>query len=227
MRKHPAFDKEMMLMEYATGTLDEALSLIAASYITLSPDARRYVHSCETIAGCMINNCCEPVSMTETSLNNVLEKLDHYLGEECAAAIPAENEQSGDQHRALPSPVQRYINCLCAKKDMEWKTIHPGIRICNIPLQNSRLKTRIMQMDPGIKTPAHAHRGQEYMLVLEGGFRDENGVYDRGDLLIVNNGSIHQPVADPVEGCLCLVTTEGPLKPAGWFARTINIIWRF
>ncbi len=226
MTQNNRLDHEIMLMEYAAGTLDEGLSLVAASYVTLSPQARHYVEHCETIAGTLIDRCCAPVEMGRSSLNNVLERLDTLQ----ESPKPATLNMTGDDSiaaRACPLPLQNHIATLCAEKGLEWKTIHPGVRICNIPLHNSCCKARIMEISPGVKTPAHKHMGQECTLILAGGMRDEYGRYDKGDLLILGGNTIHQPHADHIEGCLCLVTTEGPLKPVNWATRLTQIIWRF
>ncbi|MCB9987887.1 MAG: cupin domain-containing protein [Rhodospirillales bacterium] len=218
-------DCEVMLMEYAAGTLDEAQSLVAASYITLSPLARRYVESCERLGGAIIEGCCPPVSMNAASLTAVLDKL-----EECPAgdnSCRQEALRTFAESLCLPTPLHTYLTKACSHKGLRWRNLAPGIKICAIPLRNPTRRAHLMQLAPGTITPAHSHRGRECMLVLEGGFSDENGHYERGDLLLMDDGSDHHPIADPLKGCLCLVTTDAPVRPHSLTRRFFQIFLRY
>ena len=53
----------------------------------------------------------------------------------------------------------------------------------------------LIRMDPGHGYPAHRHLGVEEVLVLSGGYRDEQGVYEAGTYVRYEPGSQHTPVA--------------------------------
>ena len=65
---------------------------------------------------------------------------------------------------------------------------------------------------PGAETGTHRHSGQEYTLVLKGGFSDVTGSYGPGDLQMMEGDQRHNPVADPGEDCINLAVTTGRLE---------------
>lgn len=63
--------------------------------------------------------------------------------------------------------------------------------------------TMLTRFDPGGFFPLHGHPGGEEILVLEGNFADETGVYPPGSYMLNPEGFIHHPYSD--EGCLTFV----------------------
>lgn len=224
------WDIDILLTEYSTGTLDDALSLVAAAYITLSPDARRHVAAVERLGGAMVDRCCEPVAMAPRSLENVLDKL-----EECRAA--KQSAAYNTSHApvplldSLPHAVKACLVHRCAKirpgERIPWNRRASGLKICDLPTASIQYTPRLVRMAPGTRIPAHTHRGLECMLVLEGGFSDERGHYEVGDLILLPAGTTHHPVAHETEGCLCLAATEAPVRPVDLLPRLMNMLLRF
>lgn len=74
--------------------------------------------------------------------------------------------------------------------------------------------TSVVRYDPGSSFPSHAHPGGEEILVLDGVFTDEHGVYPKGTYILNPDGSRHAP-ASP-EGCTLFVKLRqyaGPDRP--------------
>ncbi len=63
--------------------------------------------------------------------------------------------------------------------------------------------TMLTRFDPGGFFPLHGHPGGEEILVLQGNFADETGVYPPGSYMLNPEGFIHRPYSD--EGCLTFV----------------------
>jgi anti-sigma factor ChrR (cupin superfamily) len=63
--------------------------------------------------------------------------------------------------------------------------------------------TSLVRFAPGARFPFHAHPEGEEILVLEGEFADENGIYPAGTYLFNPDSSAHAPFSR--EGCLLLV----------------------
>ena len=59
----------------------------------------------------------------------------------------------------------------------------------------------LIRMDPGCGYPSHRHVGVEEVLILAGGYRDEEGVHSEGDYVRYPAGSAHAPIAlgDPTQ----------------------------
>jgi len=74
--------------------------------------------------------------------------------------------------------------------------------------------TALVRWDPGTRFGAHRHWGGEEILVLEGVFEDEYGVYPQGSWLRSPHGSHHQPFSN--EGCVIWVKVGHlPVEPEG------------
>ncbi len=209
---------EILLMEYAAGALDEACSLLVASYVTLCPEARRYTRQCEDFGGALMAHDCDPVAMHESSLQDVLGRLDH----ECEERRPNENCRFCEE-QPLPLPIANHINR--GSKGAKWHKISPGMQFYALSMEEGCYTTKLIRMRSGAKTPRHQHPGLELTLVLEGGYSDEFGHYRAGDLVIIDENVTHGPVANE-EGCVYLVVTEAPVRFTGSFGTLLNIFMR-
>jgi putative transcriptional regulator len=67
-----------------------------------------------------------------------------------------------------------------------------------------------VKMGPSVKWPAHRHLGREYMLVLEGGFKQHDGVeVHPGDLHVMEEGSAHGFTIFEGETCISAAVIYG------------------
>lgn len=87
-------------------------------------------------------------------------------------------------------------------------TRRPGLSLFTLyqePSSNDAVV--LIRMEPGTGYPRHRHVGEERVLVLHGGYRDESGTYPPGTWVVNPAGSIHTPVAlDGAEPCVLLAT---------------------
>lgn len=67
-----------------------------------------------------------------------------------------------------------------------------------------------VKMGPSVKWPPHKHLGREYMLVLDGGFTQHDGVdVHPGDLHVMEEGSSHGFTIFPGETCISAAVVFG------------------
>jgi anti-sigma factor ChrR (cupin superfamily) len=94
-----------------------------------------------------------------------------------------------------------------------WQEIGPGIRIHTLKEEPERgVRKCLVWAEPGAKNPSHRHGGDECILVLKGGLRDERGDYHAGELCRSREGSVHCEEVLPGEDCVCYVVYYGPLE---------------
>lgn len=75
-------------------------------------------------------------------------------------------------------------------------TRYPGVSIHFYAANRTTGRTLVLiQMEPGYGYPRHAHRGEEQLLVVQGGYRDESGEHRAGEFARYANGTEHAPVA--------------------------------
>lgn len=92
------------------------------------------------------------------------------------------------------------------------ETRYPGVSIHFYHSDRASGHAAVMiRMEPGCSYPRHRHRGPEELLILQGGFRDEQGSYRAGEFCRFEDGSVHHPVAlDGEEACVFFaIASEG------------------
>ncbi|MGB4057433.1 MAG: ChrR family anti-sigma-E factor [Alphaproteobacteria bacterium] len=212
---------EALLLSYAAGLLDQAQSLIVASHIALSPQAREKVETCEAIGGALMERNCEPVSMRSESLTNVLRHLDN----------PQERSEQIDEQiieivfpEGLSIPLCLKRTVACHVRQTHWRRLRPGIEGLELTLECRQSRTRFLKAERGVKTPCPPQRGMELTLVLDGALMDETGMYKRGDLVIVDETIHHQPISCERQGGFYMVVSS---TPTGGLHRLLNSLFRF
>ena len=70
-----------------------------------------------------------------------------------------------------------------------------------------------------MSVPRHTHTEPELSLVLSGGFRDESGVFERGDLTWFDASVSHSLRVLPDEPCVCLFVNGARLVPLTLYGR--------
>ena len=203
------------LMSCSAGSMPEAFAAIMSSHMALCPECRKDLALMEDIGVALF------------------DKIDAtpVLGDAPVMALRASEADRGDtddgQTRAavttggVPRPLVDVIG-----GDLEaitWKHIGPGVWQHVIPLSDApRGELRLIKVAPGRALPEHGHTCSELTLVLKGAYRDETGHYRPGDVADISGDISHQPIADPAEGCVCLIATEGRLKFKSIMARIMQ-----
>ena len=116
----------------------------------------------------------------------------------------------------FPAPLQAMVG---GDEDaVRWRSVGRGVKQCVLHSDEGGT-ARLLLIPAGKAMPEHSHHGTEMTLVLKGAFRDEDGVFARGDLEVADTETNHQPIAEPGEDCICLVATNAKLKFQGLLPR--------
>ena len=208
-RHHP---EDLMLMEYAAGTLGEATALVVATHLALCPACRQAVRLWEAIGGSLVGEL-EPAFISGAVWSRLAARLDE--------AEPGEGEEGQQRapvdHRPwLPRPLRDHIGG--GPDTIAWRWHGRSVATCPVLASACGQTVRLLRIRAGAAVPAHGHRGEEGTLVLRGAFSDEYGYYGTGDVVFADAGVTHRPEAGREEDCICLVVTDAPLRfkgPAG------------
>jgi putative transcriptional regulator len=194
---HP--DDELLLA-YASGTADEAVSLIVATHITYCAICRAQAAKLEAIGGTLLQDL-QPAPLAAGALDSVLARLDQIT--------PYERPRRAASRDGTPDVLRPYIGGDLSQ--VRWR--HMGPRLSYAPLfRRGGVSARLLRGVPGADSGTHTHSGLEYTVVLKGGFTDVTGNYGPGDLQVMDDGMSHNVVADPGEDCINLAVTTGRLK---------------
>lgn len=194
-----------LLMGYATGALPQAFDLVLATHVSLCDDARARLEAFEAIGGAVLEEM-ESAEIAEDSLDRTLGMIDD---------MPTV-ERTAPSSGTFPAPLQAIVGG--DEAAVRWRSLGGGVK--QSVLQSDKNGTaRLLLIPAGRAMPPHSHRGTEMTLVLKGAFRDEDGVFARGDLEVADAAVNHQPIAEPGEDCICLVATDARLRFNGLLPR--------
>ncbi len=195
-----------LLMEYASGCLDEAHALVVAAHMALSPAARRIIAQYEAIGGAMLDDCCPPVAMKPDALKCVMAKLETAT----APASPCKGKPKltmGNYHE-VPGCLEHYM------EQTVWKQTPQGFQTLHIRTTCARSTAEMVRVHPGTTIEPHAHSRAELTLILQGGARDEQRNYGRGDLIVIGRDGITRLRADDSDGAVFFIVrpSASPLQ---------------
>jgi len=205
---HPS---EELLLDYATGALDEGWSIALATHLALCPDCRQKVAEMEAI-GAAFMEAAAPTPVTRT----LHAALSTFSDGDVEAGLSI-SENVGSTSFIFPEPLRSYIGGDLDR--VPWQRLGLGVYQCVIPTGDKQSVSRLLRIPTGKPVPTHSHGGLELTLVLCGAFSDETGRYGRGDFQEADETLKHQPHALSGEDCVCLAVTDAPLRFSSLAAR--------
>ena len=207
---------ESLLATYASGHLGHGMSVLMASFLTLSPVARRQMETFETLNGIMLDDA-ETVEMSEHALTSLMMRLDAPDPDEANYAANGNAESAVGTNSDLPAPLRAVLDRPI--EDQRWRFAYPGVRQLSLGIGDDGERVKLLKIKPGKAAPRHTHKGIEATLVLRGAFRDGNRLYERGQLALADQHIQHRPRAEGDEDCICLAVNDGALRFTDSFGR--------
>jgi putative transcriptional regulator len=205
---HPS---DELLIRFAAGQLADATGLILACHLDGCTQCRTRVANFEALAGDMLSqqNCTLPTP-DHAALLRLLKHLDS--SKQASATAKAMDDSARAHIECLPRPLRRFIPA--ALDDLPWSGLSRHIREYPVRI-DGRVSATLYHIDSGHPLPEHRHLGNEYTLVLEGGFSDHLGVYHQNDFVHATPDIRHRPRAINSGNCLCLAVTDAPVRLTG------------
>lgn len=197
---------------YAAGCIDPAFALMLETQSLMRADVRASVALSEMISGNFLETA-PPARMSEGALDRALAAID-------ALDAPQERQRAAGQAAgdalneilSLPEPVRGAAIDAAGKQG--WQMMGLGLKRLKLDV-GSKMEVELYRIAAGSKIPRHSHGGNEYTMVLSGGFSDERGNYGPGDVCVNGPADTHQPIADDDEVCYALAVRDGGLRFTG------------
>ena len=197
---------------YAAGCIDPAFALMLETQSLMRADVRASVALSEMIAGNFLETA-PAARMSEGALDRTLAAIDAL--EAPQAMQRAAGQAAGDalnEILSLPEPVRGAAIDAAGKQG--WQMMGLGLKRLKLDV-GSAMEVELYRIAAGSKIARHSHGGNEYTMVLCGGFSDERGNYGPGDVCVNGPADTHQPVADDDEVCYALAVRDGGLRFTG------------
>ena len=203
-----------LLMQFAAGQLSNALGIMVACHIENCEECRSVTQNYEHLGGDILESL-ETIELSPDFISRTLSKLaeDAQSPESVPVAPPMVDAR-------LPKPLQRFLpNTLEA---LPWSGISSSIQQFDLTISDQQYTARFYKIKAGKELPQHTHKGNEYTMVMDGAFSDEAGSYHKGDFILADTSTHHQPKAHADCDCICFAVMDAPLKFTGFWGRMLN-----
>ena len=191
------------LMSYSAGSLGEALSAVVIAHIVRCPQCRADVRRLETLGAAVFAG-------------------EHGVGVGAPPTLPLSDDKSAKRvGERIPDPLA--VMLAGGLSSFRWRWLGPGVHHYRLPLSaGASGDLRLLKIAAGRRMPVHGHGGSELTLVLDGSYHDETGRFGPGDVEDVDDAMEHQPIADPITGCVCLIASERAARFKGVLGRLVQ-----
>jgi putative transcriptional regulator len=211
MSRHKAPDE--LFLDYASGALAEGPALAVALHAALDSAAARHIDRLTILGGALLEGESDAVpagAADDAELAKAMARIEGVTVDPKSQATALPEEFSW-----APSPLYRYL-----RRDMSWQPKFGGFE--EMPLDGIRgHRVSLLRLMPGRGLPMHGHSGDEFTVVLQGGYTDATGNYGPGDFAVGPEGE-HKPVADAGDPCIALIVLENPIVLTGPAGRFLN-----
>ncbi|EPE2696015.1 ChrR family anti-sigma-E factor [Vibrio alginolyticus] len=212
MNKHP---DNSLLEAYASGSIDAVSGLVVATHLETCTKCRAYVNQVEASQANIVSDIpSEYVSEFDDMFNDIINAepaTDNIVIRDSAAVNVA--GKSFD----LPKTLARFSDLVGS-----WRSYGGKVFSAQIDLGEDA-RVSLMYIGEDVQIPQHTHKGLESTLILHGGFSDEDGQYEEGDLMIRDASVKHSPYTKAGEDCLCLTVLTEPMIFTQGVARIFNM----
>jgi putative transcriptional regulator len=214
---HQSGAVDVLLSEYAAGTLPLPVRRIVEAHLEMTPGNRRFVAALETFAGAELE-AIEPVAIADRD-----RRLAAIFALDEAVPEPRAGGRRAASADALPAALADYLPG--GLETVKWRRLLPGLKECRLAEQDGVI-TNLVWVRRGAAIPSHTHHGTEITLVLDGGFTDGGAHFGRGDIVVADESVDHRPVADADEDCICVTIIDAPLRLTGPIGRLFAPLMR-
>ncbi len=177
-----------LMLDYCSGALPAAPSLLVQAHLHLRPEARDSVQMLDALGGRLLESA---------SCESMRSGPPVWMGADVAC----------DEGKDYSQSLDRVLRAASAEKlAFRWRA--PGLREDSLPLEGARL----LKIPSGRSMPHHGHSAEELTLVLRGAFADDRGVYGPGDIAFADESVEHAPRVVGSADCVCLVAMRGDFR---------------
>jgi putative transcriptional regulator len=204
---------DQLIAHHVAGNLPRPIAALVGAHLEINGGNACLARGLETAAG---NELASVAPAELSSRDDMLARV--------FASVPANAGKSSPLQpcEVLPSNLVAYAGR--SLRDIPWRNKLPGLKEFRLPGEPG-FEAVLYWIRPGRAMPDHTHGGSEFTLVLQGGFSDQFGHYQRGDVAAADETVDHRPVADDDEPCICLAVTTAPLRMTGTFRQLFSDIF--
>lgn len=210
IRHHPSGD---LLSAYASGALTAGAALAVGTHVDGCAACRNEVSLLEGLGGLFLAR-----SATAPLSEGALERALARIKREPAQTRPGSS-------KPLPGFLARFdIPKRLRDYDIGGRRwLAPGIWFAPLRVGPERETCTYLIYGAKNKTlPRHTHPGYEFTAVLTGAYTEDMGHFAAGDFAEADAGLLHSQTVTADAECLCIISSDGPMKFKSISARVIQ-----
>lgn len=205
---------DILMAQYASGSLSKPASILVEAHLELKPENRRFVGELETVAGVALEQV-HPIGLKAPS-----DSLAAILSSSPDSVFLDEDiVQSEENSFQLPHSLRRLVGHNV--DNIPWRTKLPGFKEFDLG-EIDGCHVNMFWIRPGRTMPAHTHKGCELSIVLDGAFTDERGYFGKGDISIADASVDHRPKADSDRPCIGFAVLDDGVKLTGSWSQLVG-----
>jgi len=205
MSSAPKTVDESWQVLHSAGTLSPFKRLLLECQAEIRPDVQDTLVLADHIGGALLE------SATSTPLSpSFMAQLSARLGEENTADAVQPPVGTAENPEWMPDTLSDYLRR--AGHRLKWRAAGRGVQKAHLARSPSGERLYLLRARPGFQVPRHSHSGQEWTLILSGGYKAGANQYSAGDLHQEDEHSEHDLRIDDDGPCISLVADEGRLK---------------
>lgn len=195
------------LAAYCAGGLSMAKRLVLNCQAAINPALVGRINTFDGVGGAILESA-KGEAVSDGFMDSVFGRLDTPQTEIALMTEPKQHKTTTPDW--MPGPLADFFQ----KSNMTAKWKNMGFGMARISLHDEDgEKLYLLKSRPGLKMPHHAHKGEEWALILQGGYHVGEEGFAYGDLHREDETVAHQPIVDNHgEACITLVASEGGLK---------------
>jgi putative transcriptional regulator len=210
---------EELLIDYASGAVSEAEAMMIDIHLDACPQCQGRAQAALAIGGALLDSIA-PARLPRTLFDRTLQAIDALEPKSAVAPTATSLPAFAD---TWPAPLR---NRLSSGPLGAWRRLPAGFRALRVPFKGESSRLWIMQAPGGRGPLRHSHTADEWTVVLEGGFTDETGTYAAGDFAYMAEGDAHTMVAEPGEGCVCVLLMRDQPRYLTWMGKILAPLLR-
>ncbi|GAB5458879.1 MAG: ChrR family anti-sigma-E factor [Henriciella sp.] len=202
---------EEWLASSAAGVLSSGKSLALACQAEVQPALAAKLNEFDTVGASLLEGAHGDV-LSDDFLDRMLESLDQVDADTQPQIVETATNAAPNMHDDAWMPQTLKTHLANANIKVKWRKTGPGVQRAPLFTTETGERVYLLRAQPGQIMPMHSHAGDEWTLILQGGYKAGEDHFVAGDLHAEDDECQHQPVIDQGETCICLVVDDGPLK---------------
>lgn len=217
VKHHPSAD---VLTSFAAGGLPLSHSLCVSTHLEHCSECRQTLRALEGVGGELFEDLA-PKQSNQALKSRVLDAIrQNPASNATAPAAIAAKEVQAQSNGSIPKSLRQFVKQ--GYDSLKWRRISASMFTTELCREADGARVELLKIMPGGSVSTHTHLGDEYTVILEGSFSDEDGLYRQGDFMVRDASQQHKPVATKDKECICLIVTYAPIQFTGWFTRWLN-----